>query len=177
MSSGHCHRKKIFLNPYYKGLPTPPFSINGPNSNLSSGGTPASQLPIQHARSLSNSTFQPPLADSNPPNPMTIQIQKANEMQTRLVPAQTGPGHNMGLISQNNSPSGHPDSDPTASSGFNGASVSGQSSQPEHGGHVVVPVWSGSLNWSGQGTSGKKEVCAYVIATTLNPALWCVIRH
>ena len=127
---------------------------------------------MQHTRSLSNSTFQPPLAEINPPNAMTAQIQKANELQTRLIPTQMSPGQGMGLISQSNSPSVHPDSDPASSSGFNSTSGSG-SSQPEHV-RNAVPVWSGSLNWSGQGTSGKKEVCTYVIATSTDPTAWCV---
>lgn len=75
------------------------------------------------------------------------------------------------MISQNSSP---PDPDLTSSSGFNNASGPGQSLQSEHAGNTV-PVWSGSLNWSGQGTSGKKEVCTYVIATSQTPTAWCVI--
>ncbi|KAF8802424.1 hypothetical protein BYT27DRAFT_7260966 [Phlegmacium glaucopus] len=154
--------------PQNQGLPAPPFSLNGAN-NLSTGGIPTNQLHMQHARSLSNSAFQPPLAEPNPPNATATQIQKANELQTRLFPTQMSPGHNMGLISQNNSPSGHPDSDPASNSGFNSASGSAQSSQPEYVANAV-PVWSGVLNWSGQGTSGKKEVCTYVIATSPNAA-------
>ena len=82
----------------------------------------------------------------------------------------------MGLTPQNHSP-GHPDPDLTSGFGFNSASGSGQSSQPEQVGNAI-PVWSGTLNWSGQGTSGKKEVCTYVIATSTNASAWCVIfRH
>jgi len=77
-------------------------------------------------------------------------------------------GHNIGPTPQNNSPSGLPDSDPASSSGFSSVSGLVQSSQPELGNGV--PVWAGSLNWSGQGPSGKKEVCTYVIATSPNPA-------
>ena len=85
------------------------------------------------------------------------------------------PGHNIGLTPQNHS-LGHPDPDPTSGIGFNSASGSGQSSQLEQVGNAI-PVWSGTLNWSGQGTSGKKEVCTYVIATTTSPnaSAWCVI--
>lgn len=161
----------------HEGLPAPPFSLNGANKNLSTGGgIPANQMQMQHTRSLSNSTFQPPLSDPNPSNAMTAQMQKANELQTRLIPPQMGLGHNIGPTPQNNSPSGHPDSDPASSSGFSSVSGLGQSSQPELGNGV--PVWAGSLNWSGQGPSGKKEVCTYVIATSPNPAAWWVIfRH
>jgi len=167
-------RNYIFLNPCHKGPPAPPFSLNGANKNPSTGGIPTNQLQMQHARSLSNSTFQP---EPNPPNATMAQIQKANELQTRLLPNQMSPGHNMRMISQNNSPSGHPDSDPASSSGFNSASGSGPSSQPEHVGNAV-PVWTGSLNWSGLGTSGKKEVCTYIIATSPNAVAWCVtFRH
>ena len=141
--------------------------------NLSTGGIPANQMQMQHVRSSSNSAFQPPLTEPIPPNTMTAQMQKANELQTRMIPPQMSPGHNMGQTPQKNSLSGHPDSDPASSTGFS-ASGSGQSSQPEHMGNAVL-VWSGSLNWSGQGTSGKKEVCTYVIATSPNPAAWCVI--
>jgi hypothetical protein len=128
-------------------------------------------MQMQHTRSLSNPTFQPHLSDPNPSNAMTAQMQKANELQTRLIPPQIGLGHNIGPAPQNNSPSGHPDSDPaSSSSGFSSVSGSGQSSQPELGNGI--PVWAGSLNWSGQGPSGKKEVCTYVIATSPNPTAW-----
>jgi hypothetical protein len=166
--------QKLHFSEFHKGLPAPPFSLNGANKNLSTGGIPANQMQIQHAQSLSNSTFQPPLTEPNPPNAMTAQMQKANELQTRLIPPQMSPSHNIGLLAPQNNPSGHPDSDAASSSVFSNASGSGQPSQPEHVGNPV-PVWSGSLNWSGQGTSGKKEVSTYVIATSPNPALWWVV--
>ena len=137
---------------------------------MSTGGIPANQMQMQHTRSLSNSTFQPPLSDPNPSNAMTAQVQKANELQTRLISPQMSLGYNIGLTPQNNSPSGHPDSDPASSSGASSVSGLGQSLQPELGN--AVPVWAGSLNWSGQGPSGKKEVCTYVIAISPNPATW-----
>lgn len=37
----------------------------------------------------------------------------------------------------------------------------------------TVPIWSGSMNWSGHGSSGgKKDVCMYVVATSTNASEW-----
>ncbi|KAF8149812.1 hypothetical protein B0H34DRAFT_731258 [Crassisporium funariophilum] len=162
-----------------------PFGLNGGNKALSSGGFPNptsniatnSVSQMQHSRSLSGTTFQPPTmmqnntmpntANTTGPQNLTLQMQKMIEQQQRLRPTQIGASHSMGALPPQMSTTSANNSEATMGSGYNAApGPAPNSQQPSN----MVAVWSGPLTWTGQGTLGKKEVTTYVVASTSNPA-------
>ncbi|KDR79053.1 hypothetical protein GALMADRAFT_244803 [Galerina marginata CBS 339.88] len=165
----------------------PPFGLNNAlstgnlpstSSNLSVGSDIAQ---MQHSRSLSETTFptnnttpaQSNAAFSNVAQNMSAQIQRIAEQQPPRVRPGHVPSHSLGGIPNQNIASAAARPEASSTHFNNAAAGPGHLPQPESAGNTnqTVAVWSGSLNWSGQGTTGRKEVRAYVIASTANASV------
>ncbi|KAF8958331.1 hypothetical protein BDZ97DRAFT_1842175 [Flammula alnicola] len=129
------------------------------------------QAKIQCQRTSLISTTMPNAPNMTAPTGLQNQMQKMIEQQQqqqRLRPPHMGGGNPM--------PSSAPPADPARLNAVAGPSQPPQQQQalqPQPGkppGKQTVPVWTGSLNWSGQGTAGKKDIRCYVVACSANVA-------
>ncbi|KAJ3513099.1 hypothetical protein NLJ89_g3141 [Agrocybe chaxingu] len=168
-----------------------PFGMNNPNPSMPPGNASsqvAESSAAAHVRSASGSAFRPNPIAPNPPvptgaNPSTpatlsinMQMQKMIEQQKNRLGASQGSPVAGGMPNPPANPNPNPNpmaggmNSMGAPPGVNSLAGPSQPMVPSSNPNPV-PVWKGSLVYSGTSPSGKKEVSIQALAMTAFPAL------
>ncbi|CAA7268166.1 unnamed protein product [Cyclocybe aegerita] len=168
-----------------------PFGMSNPNQSMPPGNAPpqvAENSVAAHIRSASGSAFRPNPIAPNPPAPtgsspstsatlsINMQMQKMIEQQKSRLSAGQGSPIVGGM--PNPPPNPNPNPNPMAggmnpmgaAAGMNSMAGPSQPMVPSNNPNPV-PVWKGSLVYSGTSASGKKEVSIQAVAMTAFPAV------